>query len=288
MTAGGLRFDLDPGAPVMVALDIDDTCAFQESIDGTRTLGVVSAPVQEAIERVRAAGVHLVFATGRQTFSAVSMARQQGWGDLDLLASQGAVTVRMGADARAHEVTSRRTFDARPAIAALRARYVDLAYSVEGADGGHVVGVAHPPGTVFAPAASTMTEADAEATTALMLSSVSAHGHEMHAVIEHLDLSCHHFTELGAGWVDVSPPGVTKASGLEELRLRYGVPRGNTVAVGDGANDLPMFAWAAHSVAMGQASAEVRAAADHVTGTLADDGVVEVLDAVTRAVAAVA
>ncbi|MFV0634641.1 HAD family hydrolase [Demequina sp.] len=280
-----MRLSLDPSAPVLLALDIDDTCSYQETVDGVRTLGVVAPPVQEAIERVRAAGVHVVFATGRQTDSALSMARQQGWGDLDMLCSQGAVTVHTSSDASDFEVTARRTFDARPALAALLARFPDISYSVEHADTGHAVGVAHPHGTVFGRMIAGMTDEDAAATTALMVSSTSARGRELHEVIEHLGLSCHPFTDLGSGWVDVSPPGVTKASGLEELRLRYGVPRANTVAVGDAANDLPMFAWAAHSVAMGQASRAVRDEATHVTGTLADDGVVAVLDAVVEALA---
>ncbi|WP_084038960.1 HAD family hydrolase [Demequina sp. NBRC 110053] len=280
-TPAPLRFDLDPTAPVLLALDIDDTCSYQETVGEVRSLGVVSRAVQEAIDRVRDAGVHLVFATGRQTDSALALARQQGWGDLDMLCSQGAVTVHTSPDAADFEITARRTFDARPAISALLSRFPDLSYSVEHIDTGHAVGVAHPQGTVFGRMAAGMTDADAAETTALMVSSTTATGDELHDAIEHLGLSCHPFTDLGSGWVDASPPGVTKASGLEELRVAYGVPRRNTVAVGDHTNDLPMFAWAAHSVAMGQASQAVREAATHVTGTLDDDGVVAVLDALS-------
>lgn len=282
--AGGpLAFDLDPAAPVLVALDIDDTCSYQETVGEVRTLGVVSEAVQAAIDRVRDAGAHLVFATGRQTDSALQMARQQGWGDLDMLCSQGAVTVHTSPDASDFEITARRTFDARPAIAALLERFPDLSYSVEHADTGHAVGVAHPRGTVFGRMAAGMTDADAAATTALMVSSTSATGHELHDAIEHLGLSCHPFMDLGSGWVDASPPGVDKASGLEELRVRYGVPQGNTVSAGDNTNDLPMFAWSRYSVAMGQAPEAVKARATHATGTLQEDGLVPVLDAVVAA-----
>ncbi len=280
-----MQFTLDPNAPVLVALDIDETCSSQDTVDGSRTLGVVTAAVQDAIDRVRASGAHLVFATGRQTDSAVSIARQQGWGDLDMLCSQGAVTVHVGPGAEDFTVTARRTFDARPVIAALVERFPEVRYSVEHRDAGHAVGVHHPQGTVFGRLVGDMTDADAAATTQLMASSTEVSGEDLLRAVEHLGLSCHAFDDLGAGWLDVSPAGVDKAAGLEELRLRYGVPRGNTVAVGDGHNDLPMFAWAAHGVAMGQAAQEVRDAATHVTGSLADDGVVAVLDAVaSRAV----
>ena len=51
-----------------------------------------------------------------------------------------------------------------------------------------------------------------------------------------------------------------------------------TVAFGDGHNDIAMLRWAALGVAMGNAADDVRAAADEVTGSIAEDGVATVLD----------
>ena len=48
--------------------------------------------------------------------------------------------------------------------------------------------------------------------------------------------------------------------------------------LGDQNNDLPMFARAGYSVAMGQASHAVRAAADAVSATNDDDGVADAID----------
>jgi hydroxymethylpyrimidine pyrophosphatase-like HAD family hydrolase len=48
--------------------------------------------------------------------------------------------------------------------------------------------------------------------------------------------------------------------------------------IGDQRNDLPMFARAGMSIAMGQAPDEVRAAATQVTGSSADDGVAQAID----------
>lgn len=83
----------------------------------------------------------------------------------------------------------------------------------------------------------------------------------------------------GAGeWVELLPEGVTKASGLARLceELRIGPDR--VVAVGDGWNDVPMLEWAGTGVAMGDAPAHVRAAADHVVPSAADDGVAVLLE----------
>jgi hydroxymethylpyrimidine pyrophosphatase-like HAD family hydrolase len=43
-------------------------------------------------------------------------------------------------------------------------------------------------------------------------------------------------------------------------------------------NDLPMLAWAGHSVAVGNAHPEVLGAVDEVTASNDDDGVAQVLE----------
>lgn len=43
-------------------------------------------------------------------------------------------------------------------------------------------------------------------------------------------------------------------------------------------NDIPMFGWAAHGVAMANAHAELKAVADEVTTSNADDGIAVVLE----------
>ncbi|MYV41288.1 HAD hydrolase family protein, partial [Streptomyces sp. SID1328] len=50
------------------------------------------------------------------------------------------------------------------------------------------------------------------------------------------------------------------------------------VAFGDMPNDIPMFQWAAHGVAMAGAHPELKAVADEVTLSNEDDGVAVVLE----------
>lgn len=73
------------------------------------------------------------------------------------------------------------------------------------------------------------------------------------------------------------PAGMGKGSALEELMRRYGVLRDEVLAIGDGENDLSMFAVAGRSVAMGQAPATVRAAASEVTASCAEGGAARAL-----------
>ena len=67
-------------------------------------------------------------------------------------------------------------------------------------------------------------------------------------------------------------PAGTKAVAIAALAARYGLTLAETIAVGDGHNDLEMLREAGIGVAMGQGSAEVRAAANITIGTHAEDG----------------
>ncbi|GIE87215.1 Cof-type HAD-IIB family hydrolase [Actinoplanes regularis] len=73
--------------------------------------------------------------------------------------------------------------------------------------------------------------------------------------------------------VEISATGVTKAAGLAWFCEREGIDAEQVVAFGDMPNDIPMLAWAGHSVAMGNAHPAVRAVADECTATNNDDGV---------------
>jgi hydroxymethylpyrimidine pyrophosphatase-like HAD family hydrolase len=77
--------------------------------------------------------------------------------------------------------------------------------------------------------------------------------------------------------LEMSAPGVTKASTLALLCERLGVDRHEVLAFGDMPNDLPMLSWAGTSYAMGNAHPTVRAVTPHVAPTNDEDGVATVL-----------
>ena len=80
------------------------------------------------------------------------------------------------------------------------------------------------------------------------------------------------------GLVEISPVGISKAMGIEEIARPLGVNAEDVVAFGDMPNDVPMLRWAGHGVAMGNAHSEAVAAADEVTAGNDDDGVARVLE----------
>lgn len=85
-------------------------------------------------------------------------------------------------------------------------------------------------------------------------------------------------THAGLGFIELCPPGVTKATGLAVALERHGVHRRDVLVFGDMPNDLPMFGWAGRAVAVANAHPDVLAAADDITGTNDEDGVADYLD----------
>jgi Cof subfamily protein (haloacid dehalogenase superfamily) len=82
----------------------------------------------------------------------------------------------------------------------------------------------------------------------------------------------------GAGLIELSPKGITKATGLAEVAERSGLDAERTLAFGDMPNDVPMLLWAEHGVAMANAHPEVLAVADEITAPNSEDGVALVLE----------
>ena len=65
-------------------------------------------------------------------------------------------------------------------------------------------------------------------------------------------------------YVEISPIGVDKGTGLTDVLKRIGGRPADLIAFGDGENDLAMFQTAAHSVAMSHAPDSIRTAATTV------------------------
>lgn len=72
---------------------------------------------------------------------------------------------------------------------------------------------------------------------------------------------------------EISEPGMTKAKGIEILLEQLSLDREDTIALGDGVNDMEMISFAKLGIAMGNAVKELKAAADDVTASVDEDGI---------------
>jgi Cof subfamily protein (haloacid dehalogenase superfamily) len=73
-------------------------------------------------------------------------------------------------------------------------------------------------------------------------------------------------------YVDVTNPAANKGVVVERLSHHYQIPLEQIATLGDGANDVLMFERSGLSIAMGNASEEVRRQATYVTASNEDEG----------------
>jgi hydroxymethylpyrimidine pyrophosphatase-like HAD family hydrolase len=79
-------------------------------------------------------------------------------------------------------------------------------------------------------------------------------------------------------YLEMTVPHADKGTALRFLAERLGVPQAETVAAGDGRNDLPMLTWAGLAVSVEGSPPEVLAAADRVVGRPGTGGLAKLLD----------
>ena len=72
--------------------------------------------------------------------------------------------------------------------------------------------------------------------------------------------------------------GVSKWQALQHLAAQQDIAPEEIIAVGDDHNDLDMIRYAGLGIAMGNAVPEMQAAADAITGSNAEDGLVQALE----------
>ena len=76
---------------------------------------------------------------------------------------------------------------------------------------------------------------------------------------------------------DINMRGNNKQHGIDLVAAHYGIALRDTVAFGDGGNDISMLRHAGTGVAMGNASDAVKQSADYVTDDIDNDGIAKAL-----------
>lgn len=267
------------GPELLVALDVDGTILHHD--------GALSARVKQAIQELDRRGAHVVIATGRGVVATTPILDELELRHGYAVSSNGAVTIRLDHGAAAgpgYELLETKTFDPEPVLRTLRDAMTELVQDglllVDSPDMERYVTAAFPDGELHGePRIVTFEELVQIPAVRVTLRLPGQDADAMHNLVERAGLHTTTYSVGWTAWLDIAPDGVTKAGGLEGVRERLGVNPASTVAVGDGSNDHEMFTWAAWSVAMGQATEVTKAHADAVTGSVYDDGLAEVLEA---------
>jgi HAD superfamily hydrolase (TIGR01484 family) len=256
----------------LVATDLDGTLLRSDETISERT--------REALAAVTAAGAAHIVVTGR----AVPWTRHI----LDDLGYEGLAVCGQGAqvyDAGEHRLLTSVTLDRQLAGLALAKIEAEvgpllLAASRDGLDGEVLVGPGYrrQDGSLPVVPIRDATDLWSAPLNKVYVQHPTLSDDELAAVAARVAGGLVGVTMAGAGIVDLLPLGLSKATGLSLAARRLGVKAANTIAFGDMPNDIPMFAWAAHSVAMANAHDELKAVADEVTSSNEEDGIAVVLE----------
>jgi Cof subfamily protein (haloacid dehalogenase superfamily) len=254
-----------------VATDLDGTLLTPE--------GVISGRTAEAIRAARAAGIHVVPATGRPPSSVWDLATFGGLGPYGVC-SNGAVLV----DLARREVVTVEVFqpeEAAELVAIVRGVDPGVRFAIDNigrfthetdffemvVDWDEEIEVTHD-----------ITGALHDGVIKLIARRPGWPALHYIERLRPLIGSRAELTTSGLDWVDVGIPLESKASCLDSVCGLLGITADEVLAVGDHHNDLPMLAWAGTSMAVGNAVPEVLAVVDRILPTNGEHGVAALLE----------
>ncbi len=257
---------------IMVALDVDGTLLLPHG---------ASDLVVKNFHDARNEGMHLVIASGRGIEAVRPVLSYLNVDSVWAVTSNGGALVHYDPSAEnGVSVIRRHTFCPEEAIDRLLDRFPDVYIGVEVPEG-FLIDRPFPGNVFFEPTwIRSMDELRQVESTRLVAMVEGMEIREFEAALHEIGMA--EISQFAVGWttwVDIGPKGVTKATGLQDLKEELGLPHKGTVAVGDGLNDIEMLEWAAHGVAMGSGLPQVKAAANAVTTTVENEGSAAVLRA---------
>jgi HAD superfamily hydrolase (TIGR01484 family) len=277
-----LARELGAWRPRLVASDLDGTLL--------TSTGVVSDRTRAAIDACRAAGIPVVGVTGRGPRLLDSVRAALGGTGIAVLA-QGGYVVDLDRNEVLRTVGMSRD-DATAVIAAIEEVAGELIVAVEDAveqvEALRPLRVQHGFDWPYPEPAHLLPRHEVLPVGAVLKvflrSSRLGEDELLRLARGVVDPAVAELTHAGLGFIEVLPPGVTKATGLAVALQQHGVDFGDVLVFGDMPNDLPMIetvtAAGGRAVAMANAHPEVLAAATDRTSGSDADGVAQYLEAV--------
>jgi Cof subfamily protein (haloacid dehalogenase superfamily) len=279
---GDLAGRLGSWRPRLVASDLDGTLLTSD--------GVVSPRTRAAIEACRAVGMPVVGVTGRGPRLLDSVRAALGGTGIAVLA-QGGYVVDLDRDEVLRTVGMSRD-DATAVIASIEAVAGELVVAVEDAaeqsEALRPLRVQHGFDWPYPEPAHLLPRHEVLPVGAVLKvflrSSRLGEDELLERARRVVDPAVAELTHAGLGFIEVLPPGVTKATGLAVALEQHRLGFGDVLVFGDMPNDLPMIeavtAAGGRAVAMANAHPEVVTAADDLTSGSDADGVARYLEAV--------
>ncbi len=249
--------------PRLLALDVDGTVVDHD--------GELPVAVADAISSVVAAGVPVVLSTGRSWHGTQEVVDRLRLPRGPAVCSNGAVIVSYPPQ----EIIKAITFDPRDVIARVEEFAPGTLIAVEEIGRGYRLNDHFPGGDLTGEMIiEDLEQLSSRPVTRVILRDPTRSDTDFITLAKHLGLHGVAYFVGWSAWLDIAPEGVNKATGLAEVAMNLGIASADVLAFGDGRNDIEMLRWAGRGVAIGDAPAEVHAAADDVSPLFEDGGLV--------------
>ncbi|GAA2466836.1 HAD family hydrolase [Streptomyces macrosporus] len=263
--------------PRLIATDLDGTLLRDDKSVSDRTVAALAAAEE--------AGIEVFFVTGRPA-RWMDVVADHVHGHGLAICANGAAVVDLHRGRRIVQVRDLPHGTALAVVKELRTTAPEVNFAVERTGGIHYE-PRYPqfhldPGAVIAPIEELLSQ-DSEYADQPVLKLLAHHGElpPDDFLRTAREVAGHHaeFTRSSPNaLLEISGPGVSKASTLALCCARRGVAPEEVVAFGDMPNDLEMLTWAGASFAMANAHPDVLAATPYRTSTNEDDGVAVVIE----------
>ncbi len=260
----------------MIVLDLDGTL--------TNSQKIITEPTKAALRKVQKLGKHIVLASGRPTAGMTALAEElefQKYGGY-ILSFNGACII----NGRTNEVQYNKT---------VNPEYIRTIYEMAGAAGTNIVTYSDDAIiSAYEPNEYTMKESFI---TKMPVKHVDDFLSYIDFPINKLLLSDHpdliiecektfkqkfhsalNIFRSEPYFLEIMPQQIDKAHSIQKLVSSLGLTRNEIICCGDGYNDLTMIEGAGLGVAMANAQKEVLEAADYITKSNDEDGIVEVIE----------
>lgn len=253
----------------LVALDLDGTVLGP----GTEIAAELPAVLRQAMD----AGVQIALATGRMLRSAAGVQRRLG--------IEGPLVAYNGGAVRLSDGSGWSQGVPVPAAHAIGRLCQDRGYFLQCYLGDELfVSAVDPRADAYAALAGVAYTVDPQTAffpgrepTKLLVIEPAARQPEVRAAVAGVAAGAVALSHSYPHYLEISGAGVDKGRALARLAAAIGLEAADVMAVGDAENDLPMVAYAGVGVAVANASAALRSAADYVCAAPCGGGVAEAI-----------
>jgi len=262
---------------MLIVLDIDGTVLLE---DESPSPGIV-----EAVAHAQRAGHEVMLATGRSWSATRRIHDVLEIAPDYAVCSNGAIIMKRVSDGDEsdYERVHTETFDATEVLTLLREHLPDAHYLVELPDGHREYtdylddwNLDHADRVAF-------DQLGRRPVTRVVVVSPEQTERDFVELVDRVGLNQVSYAVGWTAWLDIAPKGVDKGTALALVREWLDIDPSRVLVMGDGRNDVGMFAWSrengGRAVAMGQGPQEVRDAAGEVTASVTEGGVAAILRA---------